>query len=174
MNGEKVEKGKEAKSELEQLRVRVLELSLEVMKVKRNSAIIFVSSVSIVLIALMVVYGSTQYNWHYVTGFSGDSEDWGDNPIDVNTDYFNIPGHNWRIKWTAQTANETPSDDAYFDFAVYSREGGFLSYFEVESVNFKDAGKKQGFEYIIGSGDFHFLISGDHVFGWTIQVEAYH
>lgn len=142
-------------------------------RVKRDSKIMMICSIIMVLIVFAVVFLPviSKPSWHQVVSFSSSSENWEEGYLDVSTDSFNVQYDHWRIKWQASTPDLKPSEDAYFEFYVH-KEGEF-GVFDVELVNFTDAGFKRGIEYVTGSGNFYFEIGYGNVDYWLIVIDTF-
>jgi hypothetical protein len=174
---------------------KIMTLSRETEKVKRNSRIMLISCIIMVFIVIGVISATVFWKptstWHEVARFSGtfhefDSED---------LDRFYISSDRWRIYWMVESyyndSTDAPYEDVEFRLFLHSesnpdpsvpRWSGF--YVTVAWLKLADFGGfigqshewvyiKDGTEYIIGSGEFYLRLRGASL-EWEIIVEAYY
>ena len=174
---------------------KILTLSRETERVKRNSRIMLISCIIMVFIVVGVISATVFWKptstWHEVARFSGTFQEFDSE----NTDRFYISSDRWRIYWIVKSdynsSADAPPEDVEFRLFIYSKSNpdpsethwdGF--YVTVAWLKLADFGgsigqgyewfyRKDGTEYIIGSGEFYLRLLGASL-EWEIIVEAYY
>jgi hypothetical protein len=175
---------------------KIMALSRETERVKRNSRIMLISCVIMVFIVVGVVFATVFWkpvkpSWEEVARFSGTFQEF----ESKDTDSFYISSDRWRICWVVisdyNMSTDAPPEDV--EFRLFLR-GDFYHDFKatphsdlygtVAWLKLADFGgsigqgyewfyERHGVKYITGSGEFHLLLLGASL-EWEIIVEAYY
>ena len=169
--------GEEGENEQEQ---KIKELTQQVELVKRNSKILMLTSIMMLLIVIGIVTIPIflkptpivpEPTWHEIAEFSGGSHE--------TTDIFNVQGDHFRLYWiaTGQVAGETPLIHIY----VYPEgETHPLGWRALSILRESDDFSKlyvpiiDGIEYCTSTGRFYIEVRALNISLWGITVEAYY
>lgn len=175
---------------------KILDLSRETERVKRNSRIMLISCVIMVFIVVGVISATVFWkpekpSWQEVARFSGTFQEF----ESQDTDSFYISSERWRICWAVisdyNMSTDAPPEDVEFrlllrdeSYPQLNTQPGRYYYATVTWLKLADFSgsigqgyewfyERNGIKHITGSGEFYLLLLGASL-EWEIIVEAYY